>query len=77
MEGNDIYNSLVEKRDYSGSTADEYAQFMTTLFFHIGTALFPLLESAQKASKVLALKPEISNSDVLIDEYSIEDIILV
>ena len=77
MEGKDIYNSLVEKRDYSGSTADEYAQFLMTLFFHIGTDLFPLLESAHKDSKVLALKPEISNSDVLIDEYSIDDLILV
>lgn len=77
MEGKDLYNSLISKRDYSGSTADEYAQFLTTLFFQLGKDLFPLLESAHKESKVLALKPEISNSDVLIDEYSTEDIILI
>ncbi|MNR28234.1 hypothetical protein D3C85_1455490 [compost metagenome] len=77
MEGKVIYNSLVEKRDYSGSTADEYAQFLMTLFLHVGKDLFPLLESANKESKTLKLKAEISNSDVLVDEYTIEDIILV
>jgi hypothetical protein len=77
MEGKDIYNSLVEKRDYSGSKADEYAQFLTTLFLHLGKDLFPLLESANKESKVLSLKAEISNGDVLVDEYTIEDVILV
>lgn len=77
MEGKDIYTSLVDKRDYSGSMADEYAQLLTTLFFHLGTDLFPLLETAEKESKVLTLKAEVSNSDVLVDEYTIEDIILV
>jgi hypothetical protein len=77
MEGKDIYNSLIEQRDYSGSVADEYAQFLTTLFYHIGKDLFPLLELAEKSSKVLTLKSEILNSDVLVDEYSIEDIIFV
>ncbi|GIZ10271.1 hypothetical protein [Flavobacterium sp. UMI-01] len=77
MEGKELYDSLVSKRDYSGNTADEYAQFLSTLFLHIGTELFPLLETASKEFKVLSLKTEISNSDILIDEYSIEDIILI
>ncbi|AOW08733.1 hypothetical protein [Flavobacterium gilvum] len=77
MEGKDIYNALVVKRDYSGSTADEYAQFLMSLFLHLGKDLFPLLESAHKESKTLTLKSEILNSDVLVDEYTIEDIILV
>ncbi|MBP4139637.1 hypothetical protein [Flavobacterium geliluteum] len=77
MEGKDLYNSLVSKRDFSGNTADEYAQFLMTLFFHLGTDLFPLLESAKKESKVLSLKTELSNGNVLVDDYSVEDIILI
>lgn len=77
MEGIEIYKSLIAKRDHSGSQADEYAQFLMTLFFHVGKDLFTLLESANKESKTLELKSEIVNSDVLVDEYSIDDIILV
>tara|TARA_R110000868_G_scaffold52171_6_gene165024 strand:+ start:13747 stop:13980 length:234 start_codon:yes stop_codon:yes gene_type:complete len=77
MEGKELYSSLVSKRDYSGNTADEYAQFLSTIFLHIGTDLFTLLETANKESKVLSLKNEISNSAVLVDEYSIDDIILI
>jgi hypothetical protein len=76
MKGKDLFNSYLSKRDYSGSKADEYAQFLSTLFTHIGTDLFALLESAEKDSKVLTLKDEILNSDVIVDEYTIADIIL-
>lgn len=77
MEGKELYQLLTSKRDYSGSNADEYAQLLTTLFYHVGQDLFPLLESAHKDSKFLALKPEISNGGILVDEYTLDDIILL
>lgn len=77
MEGKKLYDSIISKRDYSGNTNDEYAQLLTTLFLHIGKDLFPLLEIAHNESKLLSIKPETSNVDVLIDDYSIEDIILI
>lgn len=77
MKGKELYDSLISKRDYTGSNADEYAQLLTTLFYNIDQDLFPLLESAHKDSKVLALKPEISNGAVLVDEYTINDIVLI
>lgn len=77
MEGRQLYQYLIEKRDYSGNADDEYAQLLITLFCHIGQDLYLYLESAHKISKKLALKPEITNSEVLIDEYTTADIILV
>ncbi|OYU84686.1 MAG: hypothetical protein CFE24_05135 [Flavobacterium sp. BFFFF2] len=77
MTGKDLFDRLISKRDHSGSKADEYAQFLTTLFLHLGTDLFSLLESAEKDSKVLSIKDEILFSHVIIDDYSINDIVFV
>ena len=78
MTGEEIYNDLISKRDYSGSKADEYAQFLVTLFFHLKEEeLFPLLEKAHAENKTLALKSSAEDSTVLVDEYTIEDITLV
>lgn len=78
MTGEEIYNDLISKRDYSGSKADQYAQFLVTLFFHIKEEeLFPLLEKASTENKTLSLKQEVSDSNVLIDQYTIEDIVLI
>lgn len=77
MDGEKLYSELISKRDYSGSKADEYAQLLTTLFFQIGEPIFALLETAATENKTLAINPELENSDVLVDEYTIQDIVIV
>lgn len=77
MKGKDLYNSLIAKRDYSGSTADEYAQLLLTLFSHLGTSFFSLLESAHADNKQLSIKELESEGDVLVDEYTLESIIIL
>jgi len=73
MSGKKLYNQYTSKRDYSGNKADEYAQLLETIRFHIGSAIFPLLETAEKDNKQLSLKDE----GILVDEYSIDDVILL
>ena len=73
MSGEKLYNQYTSKRDYSGSKADEYAQLLETIRFHLGAEIFPLLETAKKNNKQLSLKDE----GVLVDEYSIDDVILL
>lgn len=58
-------------RDFTGSTDDEYAQFLATVFFNIGDKLYPLLEEAEKEGKTLSLK------DVEKDEIIASDLIMV
>lgn len=71
MKGKELYNQYTSKRNYSGSKADEYAQLLETIRFHIGDAIFTLLETAEAENKQLRIKAQ----DVLVDEYSIADII--
>lgn len=71
MKGQELYNQYTSKRNYSGSKADEYAQLLETIRFHIGDAIFPLLETAEAENKQLRIKAQ----DVLVDEYSTADII--
>lgn len=71
MNGQNLYLKL-SKRDYSGSSQDEYAQLLGTLFNHVHSGVFDLLERAEKLNKKLAIK----NPQEL-DEYTIDDIVLV
>lgn len=73
MNGMELYNQYTSKRDYSGSKADQYAQLLETIRFHIGEAIFELLMTAEKEKKQLTLK----DYDRLVDEYSIDDVILL
>lgn len=77
MKGKDLYKYLVSKRDYSGSEADEYAQFLTTLFSQLGDSFFALLETAHSKDKKLSIKNSDTSSDVLVDEYTLENIIIL
>jgi hypothetical protein len=77
MNGKELFNQYASKRDYSGNNADEYAQFLFTLFIHLGESIYLLLERAQAENKKLGLNPELTNSDVLFDEYTISDIIFI
>ncbi len=71
MNGQDLYLKL-SKRDYTGSPQDNYAQLLGTIFLHIQSDIFKLLEQADKLGK--KLKIERSNS---LDEYTIDNITLV
>ena len=73
MDGMKLFNHYTSKRDYSGSKADEYAQLLETIRFHIGNDIFPLLEKAETENKKISIK----DSDALVDEYSIDDVILL
>lgn len=77
MKGQELLTELIAKRDYSGSPADEYAQLLYTLTLHIGEAIYPLLEKAQSNNKKLALNSNTSESDVLVDQYTVADIIFI
>jgi hypothetical protein len=77
MEGKDLYKELIAKRDYSGSEADEYAQLLITLFSHIGNSFFSLLESAHLENKKLSIKESDSENDILVDEYTLENIVIL
>ena len=77
MEGKNLYDSLIAKRDYSGSTADEYAQLLLTLFSHLGETFFPLLESAHSENKKLSLEELASEDSIVVDEYTLENIIIL
>lgn len=50
MKGEQLFENK-SKRDFTGSEADEYAQTLMTIFAHIDTALFPLLEEAESKSQ--------------------------
>lgn len=77
MKGQELLTELVAKRDYSGSPADEYAQLLHTLTLHLGEAIYPLLEKAQSSNKKLALNPNTIDSDILVDQYTVADIIFI
>jgi hypothetical protein len=77
MKGKELLNNLLSKRDYSGNEADEYSQFLSTLMLHLGEDLYPLLEKAEAKNKKLSLKQSESESNVLVDEYTVSDIILI
>lgn len=55
MIGEQLFESKT-KRDFTGSEEDEYAQDLMTIFSHIGTDLFPLLEEAEKTQKKVRIK---------------------
>ena len=77
MKGSELLNEIISKRDYSGSSEDVYAQFVQTLMMQLGPELNPLLEKAHLEDKKLAINSDILESDVLVDQYTIEDIVLI
>ena len=74
MDGKELFINYTSKRDYSGSKADEYAQLLTTIFYHIKTDIFQLLETAEAENKKLSLN---ENLPEFIDEYTIDDVVLI
>lgn len=74
-KGVELYKQLAQ-RDYSGSDADQYAQLVQTLFSHLRQDLFPLLESAHRDGKKLSIV-ETQNKKILVNNYSVDNIVLV
>jgi len=71
FNGMHLFKYYTAKRDYSGSSEDEYAQLLCTLFAHIKENLFDLLTEAEKTHKKLAVQDEMK------DEYSAHDVIFI
>lgn len=74
MSGKELFLKL-SQRDYSMSEQDIYAQFLTTLHYHLSISnqepeFFLLLETAESLNKKIELK------DSTIEEYFIDSLIL-
>lgn len=77
MKGQELLTELTANRDYSGSKADEYAQLLHTLTLHLGEAIYPLLEKAYSHNKKLSINTDLTNSDILVDQYTVADIVFI
>jgi hypothetical protein len=77
MTGKEIFYSYTQKRDYTGSKTDEYAQLLETIIFHIGNEIFNLLEKAESEGKKLKVLDLTDNGKILRDEIQITDIFLI
>lgn len=71
MTGENLYNTISVKRDYSGSTADEYAQFLRTIFNNLGESMFAVLLQAYNQNKWISV------IDKSIDEITIKDLAFI
>ena len=76
-KGEEIFNKYIAKRDYTGSEKDDYAQLLTTLFFHIGEEIYKLIELAENENKKLQLRDNMNSSEILWSDIQPEDIIFV
>lgn len=74
MSGKELFKKL-SVRDYSGSDADQYAQWLQTIHFHLKMSgqedeLFKLLETAERENKQITAK------DPLAEEFFIDSLSL-
>ncbi|WP_348824024.1 hypothetical protein [Flavobacterium aestuarii] len=77
MKGKELFYSYTQKRDYTGSKTDEYAQLLQTIMFHIGDEIFDLLEKAESEGKKLKVLDLTENGKILRDEIQVKDIVFV
>lgn len=75
MTGKQLFDNYTSKRDYSGSTQDEYAQMLSTIQLVIGDAIYPLLEKAEAENKKLFVKTD--NETPFAPQLTKEDIVMV
>lgn len=73
LNGLELFKSLTQKRDHSGSVEDAYAQLLFTMHMNVGESLFPLLEQAEEQNKKLYLIPD-EQPHLKVSFYSKEDI---
>ncbi len=73
MIGKQLFESKTH-RDFTGSEADEYAQTLMTIFAHVGSSLFPLLEEAEQSKKQVCIKE--FPDGVLWDEITLDNLFI-
>ena len=73
MDGKDIFKSIINERDYTGSAKDSYSQLIMTIYSNIGDSIFKLLVTAKKENKILDIKEESKFNE----EFNISDIELI
>lgn len=74
LNGHELFKTLTQKRDHSGSAEDEYAQLLFTMYMNVGDGLFPLLEQAEQQNKKLYLIPDEEHPHLNISFYNKKDI---
>ena len=74
MNGEELFQYYISKRNYSGSAEDEYAQRLMTISSNIFKEIYPLLEHAEVIGKKLVIKPLDHGYPLLNGELSKEDI---
>lgn len=77
MNGQQLFENYRKDRDYSGSPSDQYAQLLQTVFHHIGTDIFNLLEKAEAEGKRIDVKNPFEDSQIHWDEINPQDVIFV
>jgi hypothetical protein len=77
MKGKELLDYYTNKRDFTGSNDDNYAQELMTIYSNIGEQIFHLLEQAEIEAKKLAVKKAPKGLEFRQDFITIDDIILV
>lgn len=84
MTGEQLYQSLISKRDYSGNTEDKYAQELQTIFTNLflqnqSEQFYELLQAAQEQQKRLLISPAYLalQQEIFIDEITVDDLVIM
>lgn len=77
MKGKELLDYYTNKRDFTGSTDDNYAQELMTIYSNIGEQIFHLLEKAEIEGKKLDVKKATKGLEFRQDFITIDDIILI
>lgn len=82
MTGEEIYNNLISKRDYSGSEADEYAQLLSSIYIELCLSgeleqfLILLQDAHAKGLKIAVKAPpgDLVGTEITFDDLIIENL---
>jgi hypothetical protein len=81
MDGKELLNFYISKRDYSESPEDDYAQTLRTIDLQINPddreKFFQLLEKAEKVNKKIGVIDISKGGTVFRNELSFSDLILI
>lgn len=69
MDGKQLLESFMAKRDFSGSPEDQYAVLLSSIVFHCsGFDIYAALESAESSNKKLFIEYPESTNNLLIED---------
>lgn len=77
MTGKELFDQYYNNPGEVNSEAWNYRQLLMTIWSNIFDEIYPLLLEAEKQGKKLDLKPWTEDPDILWDELTVVDIILV